>query len=102
MATYAITVDAIRKLGITGKSTLCVDQLTLLSDNISGGVWSISNANLLLDVVGNIAALYPGLDTVTYTVVNNCGSGSVSFVVTILSKEDCIAGNRASFRPIRH
>ncbi len=74
---------------ILGASSLCRDELTHLADSTHGGTWTISNDNAYLDAVGNIAAITPGLDTVTYTVTNGCGSITETLVVTINEDSIC-------------
>ncbi len=74
---------------IMGLDTLCPDQITLLTDANPGGIWTITNGNALLDAIGTIAALHPGLDTVVYTVANICGTASTTLSVYIRHWEDC-------------
>jgi hypothetical protein len=67
---------------ITGDSSVCVGSTILLSDSLAGGTWSISNLNAIVDD-GLVTGESPGLDTISYTVVNSCGAASVSKVITV-------------------
>ena len=70
---------------ITGPSSVCVSSTILLSDADAGGAWSSSNGNATVTSgIGLVSGVLPGIDTVTYTVVNGCGLGSATKIITVL------------------
>jgi len=77
-ATKAILVNPLPDAGIiTGAPGVCVGSTTILSDSITGGVWSSSNA--LASISGNvIMGITPGIDTISYAVTNLCGTATVT------------------------
>jgi Secretion system C-terminal sorting domain/Bacterial Ig-like domain (group 2) len=68
---------------LTGATSLCVGGTTTLTDSIGGGTGSISNSNVSISSGGIATGVYPGLDTITYTVNNGCGIASSSLVITV-------------------
>ena len=70
---------------ISGPSTVCVGSSAQLSDADAGGVWSSSNAKATVTTGGGlVTGVLPGLDTITYTVINGCGMGSITKVMTVM------------------
>ena len=85
-ATLPVTVYAIPHVSaITGVDSLCQGDSLYLSDSVSGGIWTTSDASVMS--VNNITGLLTGLrgDTVTiyYTQSDYCGSVSASFAMTV-------------------
>ena len=71
---------------ISGPSSVCVGSSILLTDADAGGNWSSSNANATVTSGGGlVTGVLPGLDTVTYTVINGCGLGSTTKVITVVT-----------------
>jgi gliding motility-associated-like protein len=69
---------------ITGITTICPSTTTQLSNTLSGGVWTSSNATILqVSPLGFVTGTTSGTASVTYTVTNSCGSNSNSIVVTV-------------------
>ena len=69
---------------IVGPSSDCVGSTILLTDADAGGTWSSSNANATVTPgVGLVTGITAGLDTIKYTVINGCGLGSTTKVITI-------------------
>jgi len=70
---------------ITGITTICPSTTTQLSNALSGGVWTSSNAAILQvnNSTGLVTGTTSGTATVTYTVTNSCGSNANSIVVTV-------------------
>ena len=67
---------------ITGPSNVCIGSVAVLTDTVAGGTWSGSNGHGL--VAGNsVTGLSAGIDTITYTVTNLCGTATASKAVTI-------------------
>jgi hypothetical protein len=82
-----ITVPAPSAIG--GKDSVCLDQMTTLFNSVGGGNWTTSNDNALIDATGVVVGNHVGLDTITYTVTNQCGTGFATVVVTIVPDVIC-------------
>jgi hypothetical protein len=68
---------------ITGPATLCIGSPATYTDVATGGVWSISNANATISGTGIATPVAAGLDTISYTVSNVCGSAIATRIVGI-------------------
>jgi len=77
---------------ITGTTGICLGSNTMLSDTATGGMWSASNGNATINKWGFVSSLSAGVDTITYTVKNSCGTTRVSAVVTIQKPVAAITG----------
>ena len=78
---------------ITGPSNVCIGSVAVLTDTVAGGTWSGSNGHAL--VAGNsVSGLTAGIDTISYTVTNLCGTATASKAVTVDSTAytDSISG----------
>ncbi len=83
-ATHLDTVFSTAGPGpIVGPATLCAGLFTTLTDSDPGGTWSVSNSHASVTPTGLFTGISPGIDTVTYTVTNSCGSASVTKAITI-------------------
>jgi len=85
VASFAVTVNPLSSAGtITGPTSVCVSGLITLSASVPGGVWSSSNTNATVgSISGVVTGVFPGLDTITYTVSSVCGIASASHIVSI-------------------
>ncbi len=81
-----ITISALPNAGtLTGTTTICAGSTsTFTSNGTAGGSWS-SNNNLVASVnsSGVVTAVAPGNATITYTVLNTCGTATATANVTI-------------------
>ncbi len=68
---------------ITGPTSLCALGTITLTDTTTGGTWGSSNTNLATVSSGEVSGLAAGLDTITYSVTNGCGTTTVSYPVTV-------------------
>ncbi len=83
MAFIIVSVDAIPIAGtITGASNICAGAILILSDTAPGGLWNSSNSTTSISG-GIITGISSGIDTISYTVSNICGSVSATKVITI-------------------
>ncbi len=83
-ASYVVTVNPLPVAGsITGAATMCTGTYLLFTDPAPGGVWSSSNASATVSVGGMVSALLPGVDTISYTVTNVCGTAVATQILTI-------------------
>ncbi len=82
-ASTTVTVDAITTVpAITGHTDECVGSSVLLSDALAGGRWSAVNAHATVSG-GLVLGASPGTDTITYTIINACGTFPTTRVVTV-------------------
>lgn len=83
-ATKAVTVNSVAAAAaITGPSNVCLGDSILLSDTTTGGIWSSSNANAGISAAGRVTGVSAGIDTITYSVTNLCGTAHAIKPVTI-------------------
>ncbi len=84
-ATAPITVNAAPSAGtITGTTTFCQGSTTTLSDAVTGGTWSSSDATVAsVDGSGIVSGISAGTAIVSYTTTSSCGSISATANVTV-------------------
>ena len=82
---------------ITGAASLCVGATTTMTDAITGGIWSMSNANSTIGTTGVVNGLATGMDTIMYSVTNGCGTATASKTIMInaLPNAGSISGSSA-------
>ena len=92
--TISVTVDATPYAGvISGVDSICPGSSVLLSETVSGGIWSTGSYTLSdVSSSGMATGLIPGKDTIIYTVIDACGIVSAIFPFTIRSYEECHTG----------
>jgi sugar lactone lactonase YvrE/uncharacterized protein YjdB len=84
IAVHKVTVNALPVAGvITGPTTICIGTFTTYTNAAIGGVWSITNSNAVISSGGIVTPVSVGLDTISYTVTNTCGTASVKKIITI-------------------
>ncbi len=67
VATIPVQVNALPSV-ITGVTTVCAGVSAVLSDSLTGGIWSSSNNSVAtIDVSGTVYGITPGTVTITYT-----------------------------------
>jgi len=70
---------------ITGTAGTCVGASTTLSNSISGGVWSSSNASIAtVSSTGVVTGVTTGNATISYSITNSCGVAVATRDVTII------------------
>ena len=74
---------------ITGTATVCVGATTTLSESISGGAWSSSNAAIANVVSGVVTGASAGTATILYAIGGSC---TVSTIVTVNTVPVTIGG----------
>ena len=77
-----LTVNAVSVPAILGHTDECVGSSVLLSDALAGGRWSAVNAHATVSG-GLVLGASPGTDTITYTIINACGTFPTTRVVTV-------------------
>ncbi len=80
ITTATVTVNVLPP-AITGTSSVCVAASVALSNTVTGGTWSSSNANATVDAITGVATgAVAGTATITYTLGTGC---FVTYVITI-------------------
>ncbi len=82
-ATQIITVDPLPAAGsIAGSSFVCISDTISLSETVTGGAWSASNANATI-LGGVVTGVTAGADTIVYTVTNGCGMATTNKIISV-------------------
>ncbi|NDC41179.1 MAG: hypothetical protein EBZ77_06450, partial [Chitinophagia bacterium] len=82
-ATASVSVGT-SPAAITGTSDICTGNTSSLSQAVAGGSWSSSNAALAtVSSLGVVTALSEGNPTISYTLVNGCGTNYATFAMNI-------------------
>jgi GEVED domain/Secretion system C-terminal sorting domain len=82
-ATQVVTVSPLPNPGtIAGPDSVCIGSTITLTDSITGGSWSLSNADATV-LAGAVTGVATGSDSVIYTVTNGCGAAAAIALVTI-------------------
>ena len=82
-ATTVVTVNGLSAGTINGASAVMAAFNISLSDAVTGGVWSSSNADANISTSGVVTGITPGTVTISYTITNGCGTVSATKVVTV-------------------
>ncbi len=85
-ATMVFSVDPVPYIGLVhGPSAVCVGSTIALTDSVSGGIWSSSDAAIgsVSASGGIVAGLGGGTTTIMYKVTQQCGLDSTTVVVTV-------------------
>jgi len=77
---------------ISGASTVCEGLTIDLSDAVPGGAWSSQDASVATVSGGVVTGVTAGVDNITYSVTNACGTVSAVHSITVLSPEECNTG----------
>jgi len=86
VVTENVVVNSIPTVGsITGNAILCVGSTTTLSNSVMNGTWTSSDiSNATIDSTsGLVTGIDSGFVTITYTIVNSCGTADTTFSMTI-------------------
>jgi hypothetical protein len=87
----AITVNPLPDAGgISGTDSVCPGSSVTLTDAVTGGSWSSSNSTLaIVSATGIVTGLASGAVSISYTVINICGTGTATYPFTVLSAALC-------------
>ncbi len=91
---YQITVNTLPATGaITGNAPLCVANTLALGNVVTGGVWtSVNTAIATIGTSGVVTGVAAGIDTISYTTTNVCGSNTITDIVTVNPLPAAITG----------
>ncbi len=80
---------------ITGPLSVCESGTIILSNGISGGIWSSTAPGTASvgSVTGIVTGVSAGTATISYTTTNSCGSAAATAVVTVNALPSSITGN---------
>ncbi len=84
-STFPMTVITTPSAGtISGTAAICVAHVTTLTDAISGGTWSSSNAAVAsINAAGVMTGVSAGSAIISYTVTNACGTDVATYAVSV-------------------
>lgn len=83
VATRVVTVELPPVAGtITGAVSVCVGAMVTLSNTVAGGSWTSSNAYATV-AAGVVTGVAEGIENISYTVSNSCGSAVTTKLVTV-------------------
>ena len=68
---------------ISGSSTVCLGTPITLSETVTGGTWSSSNANATITSGGVVTGVTVGSSIITYTLSASCGTTIATYPITI-------------------
>ena len=68
---------------IAGNTSICPSDTAQLSDTVTGGNWTATNAHASVNASGIVTGNTAGLDTIVYSAFNLCGTYRDSQVVTV-------------------
>ena len=84
--THLDTVRVLPDSGyITGPVTVCAGASITLADTTSGGVWGSTGSTASVATSGIVSGITAGIDTIKYTVYNECGSTTARYPVTVVT-----------------
>ena len=85
-STVSITINVSRPAApVNGLDTVCTGSTIVLTDSTTGGTWSSSNAYATVSGIGIVTGVATGLDIITYTVTNICGTTYATKSVYVLA-----------------
>ena len=104
IATATVTVISATPTAIVGPTVVCVGTHIVLSDAVSGGVWTSSNTAMATagSSTGVVTGVGVGTSVIQYSVTNSCGTGSVSQTVTVRALGGtCVSGVNTLSNPLQ-
>lgn len=92
VGSHEITVLPTSVPGIIGSAIVCLGDTLSYGSPITTGTWTLSNANATIDpATGTLVGVTAGADTITYTVVNTCGTATAILAINVLTPAQCLA-----------
>ena len=80
-----VTINPLPDPGsITGSGSMCVGTTITITDPVMGGTYAVSNSNAtFVPATGVVTGVTAGVDTISYSMTNTCGTISTSKVITV-------------------
>jgi len=69
---------------LTGRDSVNIDSVIQLTEILPGGSWSSSDGTIATVSSGFITGLTPGIDTIKYTLLNDCGTVIAEKIIYVL------------------
>jgi len=90
--TKSLYINAAVEPVYAGTTSVCLGDSTYLYDEVTGGTWTFSNPRLAVTRYIDASYIYvdgltTGLDTISYTSTNACGTGTYSYIITVTSSD---------------
>ncbi len=84
-STFPMTVITTPVAGtISGTAAICIAHTTTLTNSVTGGTWSSSNAAIAsINSTGVMTGVSAGTATISYTVTNACGTDVATYAVSV-------------------
>lgn len=83
-AIHIVLVNPLPNAGvITGADSVCEGATVSLTDAAPGGVWSVTDTLATITSGGVATGVWPGVDTVLYTVTNTCGTAIARHAIRV-------------------
>src|SRR5206468_2328485 len=79
---HVITIYA-TAANVTGPNAVCFALSVTLTGTPAGGTWTASNGIATVSSTGDVYGVSPGVDTITYSVTNPCGTFTFPKEVTV-------------------
>jgi hypothetical protein len=102
---FKVTVNTVPIVkAITGPSAVCPSSVIQLDDDTPGGLWTSDNPHVAtVNFSGKVTGISTGIANIFYTVVNGCGTTSVSKPVAVgCSKKNSLGdGDRLPFMDVQ-
>ncbi len=88
--TAAVTIDPLPNAGvITGAPQVCVGDTIMLTESVSGGIWSGSAAAIAtVSATGIVSGVSAGTVVISYIYSNICGTVDTSKIITVNTLPD--------------
>lgn len=78
-----LTVNGVPAPPISGPATVCIGSTITLTSTTSGGTWSTSGTYATVSSSGVVSGIAEGMDNITYSASNSCGTGFTFVPVTV-------------------
>ena len=83
-ATFLIQVDTSVGPIFAQSPVICITNGDIMFDSLAGGRWSASNGDATIDsITGLVVGMALGIDTISYTVTNGCGTTVATYPLSI-------------------
>ncbi len=81
---YPVTVIADPVSGVvSGSDSVCLGSSFLLSSTVGGGIWEVSGSHAGVSPTGVVSAISAGIETISYSVTNFCGTSVSTKTVVV-------------------